>query len=696
MFRTEKKPMKRKPPFHEQETARLAELRRYKILDTEPEELYTNIANLASQICETPICAVSFIDKDRQWFKSILGIEAELLETPREDAFCAYTILQDDLMEVPDATLDERFAENPHVTGEGNIRFYAGVPLVSSKGLPLGALCVVDNKPRSLSPYQRESLKLLAKQVMLLNEQRILHERSRLKLFQKKNVISNMTSGVMAVDMNGDVMFTNQAFVSLFNLDIEPESLEGRHYAKLISHFGKSRLPDTEKVIARVAEIIEKNEPIYGDKIRTLEGLIIERDFVPVNFEGQTIGQLWVYRDVTQKIKRDRIMAQALKKAEELTVLKSQFLANMSHEIRTPLNGIIGMSGLLLDLSLDKKQTELTNNIRECGESLLEIVNDILDYSKIEANKFELVSEPFTVESCIDQSLYILDHRASQKGLTLTHQAITPLPKVVIGDVGRLKQILVNLIGNAVKFTHQGQVKVKVGAEDLPNNETLLSFSVQDTGVGIPQDRMDRLFKSFSQVDSSTSRLYGGTGLGLAISKNLCELMGGSIKVESELGIGTTFSFTVKLKREADESLLKKKDVSILTFSPEAAANLKILVVDDNAINRLLAVGLLQKMGFGADTATNGIEAIEAVGKKDYDIILMDVQMPEMSGLEATDKIRKMELGNQPAIIALTANAMREDEEKCLAAGMNDYLSKPIQPKLLAAKIQKVIEQKTF
>ncbi|KYG66517.1 hypothetical protein AZI86_05580 [Bdellovibrio bacteriovorus] len=686
--------MKQTPPFHEQETARLAELRRYKILDTDPEELYTNIANLASQICETPICAVSFVDKDRQWFKSSVGLEVQ--EIHRETAFCAYTILQDDLLEVEDATKDERFAENQLVTDDPNIRFYAGVPLLSSKGLALGALCVIDNKPRSLTPYQKESLKLLAKQVMLLNEQRILHERSRLKLFQKKSVISNMTSGVMAVDMNGDVMFTNQAFVDLFNLDIEPQSLEGRHYAKLIAHYGKSRLPDVDKLIARVTEIINKNEPIYGDKIRTLEGLIIERDFVPVNFEGQTVGHLWVYRDVTLKIKQERMMAQSLKKAEELTALKSQFLANMSHEIRTPLNGIIGMSGLLLDLSLDKKQTELTHNIRECGESLLEIVNDILDYSKIEANKFELVSEPFNIESCIDQSLYILDHRASQKGLTLTHRAITPLPKVVIGDMGRLKQILVNLIGNAVKFTHQGQVQVKVGAEDLPNNETLLSFSVQDTGVGIPPDRMDRLFKSFSQVDSSTSRHYGGTGLGLAISKNLCELMGGSIKVQSEVGVGTTFSFTVKLKCEADESLIKKKDVSVLTFSPEAASNLTILVVDDNAINRLLAVGLLQKMGFSADTATNGIEAIEAVNKKAYDIVLMDVQMPEMSGLEATDNIRKMKLENQPAIIALTANAMREDEEKCLAAGMNDYLSKPIQPKLLAAKIQKVIDQKNF
>ncbi len=449
-----------------------------------------------------------------------------------------------------------------------------------------------------------------------------------------------------------------------------------------------------EKLVRNISAIISKHEAIYGDEIMTAEGRIVECDFIPVDFEGSFIGYLWTYRDVTEKRHQAKVMEVALKKAEELTQLKSQFLANMSHEIRTPLSGIIGMSSLLIDSILDKKQRDLTSNIRECGESLLEIVNDILDYSKIEANKLELSSEPFTVQSCLDQSLYILDHKASQKGLNLSYKFLSDIPVAVQGDAGRLKQILVNLIGNAVKFTHQGHVEVLVTAHDSFDNYVQLDFAVKDTGVGIPQDRMDRLFKSFSQVDSSTSRQYGGKGLGLAISKNLCEMMNGRIKVESEVGVGTTFSFNVKLKKCAVLPLEKPTSTVKTAFSTDSMSSLKILVVDDNVINQKLAIGLLEKMGFKADVAGNGLEALKLVQQNSYDLVFMDVQMPEMSGLEATAKIRELNLGFQPTIIALTANAMREDEDKCRASGMDDYLSKPIQPKLLAEKIKMLIESK--
>jgi two-component system, sensor histidine kinase len=548
------------------------------LLDTLPEQSLDDLTRLASTICGTPIALISLIDAHRQWFKSRVGIEAT--ETPLDVAFCTYAVLQEELFIVPDAQSDPRFANNPLVTGDPRIRFYAGAPLRTREGFGLGTLCVIDRRPRLLSLEQQEALRALSRLVM--------------DQFQLRCQSRAMTAALTEMQ--------------------------------------------------RMEEQLRRSQKL----------------------------------------------------AEEANEAKGQFLANMSHEIRTPMNGVLGMLELLLATPVSREQQGFLVAAKNSAEDLLKILNDILDFSKIEAGKLEFHLEKFALRESLDQTLKILGVRAAQKNLSLSLHVAPDVPDAMIGDLTRLRQVLINLVGNAIKFTAQGGIHVQIGtagpetaflrrqnhALPVPSNETVLHGIVSDSGIGISPEKQQRIFQAFTQADSSIARNFGGTGLGLAICTRLVQMMGGKIWVESEPGRGSQFHFTCQLAfQNSDAHSAPLSAPSTIAPQPASVLHGRILLAEDNPINRTVAINMLQALGHEVIVAENGREVLELLERETVDLIFMDVQMPEMDGLETTRKIRAREKtsGHHRVILALTANAMKGDRERCLEAGMDDYLSKPLR-----------------
>ena len=450
-----------------------------------------------------------------------------------------------------------------------------------------------------------------------------------------------------------------------------------------------------------------------GSASRTIELDAVRKDgqTVPVELSISTWEQDRVrqygaiMRDVTERRRVDAALRERKEAAEAASRAKSEFLANMSHEIRTPMNGVLGMLELALETGLTAEQRDYLNVAHRSAESLLGVINDVLDFSKVEAGKLDLEAAPFQLADGLGDTVGVLAPRAQSKGLELALRIAPDVPDALVGDVGRLRQVVVNLVGNAIKFTERGEVVVRVDVAERADREVELHFAVSDTGIGIPREKQAAIFEAFQQADTSTTRVYGGTGLGLTISSRLVELMGGRIWVVSREGQGSTFHFTARFGvRVAGVRAAVASTAPIAPAGPNetvvAARPLRVLLAEDNAVNRKLAVALLARRGHAVVATANGREALaawegSARGPDRFDVVLMDVQMPEMDGFAATAAIRAHEAaaggGARTPIVALTARAMKGDRERCLEAGMDGYVTKPIRVPLLFAAIDEAV-----
>lgn len=543
----------KKPLLPSNESARLEALRSYVILDTLPERDYDSITQIAQEICQTPISLISLIDKDRQWFKSVKGLEAQ--ETPRELSFCGHTILNpNEPLIVENASEDERFFDNPFVTNDPGVQFYAGVPLVTSMGYALGTLCVLDSKPRSLEDDQIEALKALANQV-----------------------------------------------INQFELRKKTLQLE------------------------KIKEDLEiKNKELEQAKLNL----------------------------------------------EEALKAKSVFLSMMSHEIRTPLHSILGNIHLLLEEQPRKEQEAPLKVLKFTGETLLSIINDILDYSKLEAQKVQIEKIPFNLIDLLNNIVEINWHRSKEKGNKLILDLDANIPAFLEGDPTRLVQVINNLVSNAVKFTKNGEITLKVGVVAKAEKEVELKFEVIDTGIGISEDSLPNIFDEFAQASALTTRQFGGTGLGLAIIKRILQLFDSEIYVTSKLNEGSNFYFTIKF------NIAENQNYSIKELTDFDFRGYQVLAVDDNEINLKIIARNLLKKGINVDTTASPLEALQLISSgKNYDLAIIDLQMPEMNGFELSKEIRKI---NQTlTIIASSADNNSETIKEAFEIGMNDYLLKP-------------------
>ena len=572
------------------EQARLESLRTYRILDTKAELEFDDIAAIAAHICQTPIALISLIDENRQWFKSKIGLTVS--ETPRDLAFCTYAIHGKQLFLVPDAAQDERFQNNPLVTGDPNIRFYAGAPLVTPEGHGLGTLCVIDREPRTLTDEQAAALRSLARLTMTqlrlrqnlrrrrktLRKLRLLEEQLEKRVARRTSELEVANSSLKAeteirTKAEGDLHRSTQMLQLVLNHI--PQRVFWKDRNSVYVGCNQAFAEDAHVACSEIAGLTDDDMPwrkdanIYRAKDRAViadaksklnaeefgrdanhEWWLLKNKVPIFDRSGTVIGVLGTYDDITERKKAEDQLREAKRNAEAANQAKNEFVVNISHEIRTPMNGILGMGELLLATEpLTPEQRDYLDVMQISGESLMFLINELLDFSKLSAQKLVLEAIDFDLAECIRRAVAVSQAERMKKALLLSTHIDTAVPRMIKSDPQRLRQIFINLVGNAVKFTQKGQITLTVTAESVEEDRVLLHFTIADTGIGISPERQGEIFKPFTQADGSSTRRFGGTGLGLTICAQLIALMDGKIWVESVLHQGSTFHFVIPFHR---------------------------------------------------------------------------------------------------------------------------------------------------
>ena len=600
-------------------------------------------------------------------------------------------------------------APNPLKRGypEGHIPLERFMAVPVFRNGEIAAVVGLSNKAEDYGPSDVEQLRLLMEMIWNVVDRLKAEEALRLKSQELEDFFQSSLDLLCIADFEGQFVRLNPQWESV--LGYGRKELEGRLFFNLVH-------PEDIPATRAAMEHLKRQQPLlnFENRYRCKDG-----SYRWIEWRAQPRGNL-IYaaaRDVTERKRMERELReanlqleQAIERANRLaeraaaaSAAKSEFLAHMSHEIRTPLNGVLGMLQLLMVTGLDEEQQRFAQAAASSAESLLALLEDILDLSRIEAGKLRLEPQDFEIRNLLESVMMVMAHGAAQKGLGLHLEVDPQLPRVLRGDPKRLRQVLTNLISNAIKFTPAGQIRISAGLESERGDEVVLRCSVKDTGIGIPEEKIGLLFQKFTQLDSSTTRNQGGAGLGLAISKQLCELMGGKIGVTSKVGEGSEFWFTVSLGKAAQRGSQEVSAPAGRAAEPQepgtgegrptlGVEGMRVLVVEDNRVNREVALEMLKRLGVAADAAENGLEALSKLRERHYELVLMDVQMPLMDGYEAARRIRAPGSGvKNPSvpIIALTAHALTSDRERCLAAGMNDYLSKPLRFPVLAETVQR-------
>lgn len=534
------------------------------------------------------------------------------------------------------------------------------------------------------------------------NEMQKLYENlkrsSESAINQEKNkllsILTSLADGVLETDTAGKILYANPTAQQLLAIDDLPTNA---HH--LLDFF---TLHQTDQTIIenpdQLSNLLSQSQGFRDDNAlvyhHSASKLAVSFALSPIKQDNLVSGYVITFRDMSLQKAAEEELRNAKQLAEDAAETKANFLATMSHEIRTPLNGVIGIATLLADTDLDAMQLDYVSTLRRSAEVLLSLINDILDFSKMDAGKLTLESIPFAPTALIHDLHSMFQSQFEQKQLKASYHLDDKLPTWLLGDEHRLRQVLINLVGNALKFTEKGEVNVSVKLVGVLGNQCRVRFSVQDTGIGISATAQARLFEAFTQADGSTTRQFGGTGLGLSISKKIIELMHGKLQLASTLGEGSRFFFDIMLTK-TDSPISIPSHATVNT--PVSVEGKKLLLVEDNKINQLVAGKLLEKFGYAYDIAENGIEAVDKASSNHYDAILMDCQMPVLDGFEATKRIRQSEQAKSAhtPIIGLTANALEGDREKCLACGMDDFTTKPIKLEELASKLSYWCQAKT-